>query len=54
VRVLVFALAAALAVTACGRAPALPPQPKLVILGFDGLDPELVKQYMDAGHMPAF
>jgi len=29
-------------------------KPKLVILGFDGLDPDLVRQYMAAGQMPAF
>jgi predicted AlkP superfamily phosphohydrolase/phosphomutase len=53
-RVLVFAVAAAVALGACSRAPEPPNRPKLVILGFDGLDPDLVKEYMDAGHMPAF
>ena len=27
---------------------------KLVILGFDGMDPDLVKQWMDAGRLPTF
>ena len=53
-RVLVFALGAALAVVSCGRAPEPVNRPKLVILGFDGLDPDLVKEYVEAGHMPAF
>jgi hypothetical protein len=53
-RVLGFAVAAAIALSGCGRAPDPPNRPKLVILGFDGLDPDLVKEFMDAGHMPAF
>ena len=53
-RVLGFAVAAAIALSACGREPEPPKRPKLVILGFDGLDPDLVKEYMDAGHLPAF
>ena len=27
---------------------------KLVIIGFDGMDPDLLKQWMDAGHLPTF
>ncbi len=49
-----LAAAVALAVAACGRTPAPADRPKLVILGFDGLDPDLVRQYVDEGHMPAF
>jgi predicted AlkP superfamily phosphohydrolase/phosphomutase len=40
-------------VFACGRS--APPEKfaqKLVILGFDGLDPDLVKKWMDAGELP--
>ena len=29
-------------------------RPKLVVLGFDGMDPDLVRQFVDAGQMPAF
>ena len=53
-RQLAFAIAATLALTGCSRAPAPVDRPKLVILGFDGLDPDLVKEFMDAGEMPAF
>jgi predicted AlkP superfamily phosphohydrolase/phosphomutase len=53
-RLLALAVAAVIALGACGRAPDPPNRPKLVILGFDGLDPELVKQFMDAGHLPTF
>ena len=38
----------------CSRAPVDSGRPKLVILGFDGLDPALVQQYIKDGHMPAF
>jgi predicted AlkP superfamily phosphohydrolase/phosphomutase len=50
----VAALALAFPLAGCGRAPDAPPRPKMVILGFDGLDPDLVKEYIDAGRMPAF
>jgi len=49
-----LALLAALALSACSRAPEDSGRPKLVILGFDGLDPDLVDEYIKAGHMPAF
>jgi predicted AlkP superfamily phosphohydrolase/phosphomutase len=53
------ALAACLAIAvissaSCAKAPAESGRPKLVILGFDGLDPDLVRQYVDAGQMPTF
>ena len=51
---LLLAAAAACAPAACSDTPAGPPRPKLVILGFDGMDPELLQQYMNDGHMPAF
>jgi len=49
------ALACGLAVgwTACAR-PAPPARQKLVILGFDGLDPTLLDLYLERGEMPAF
>jgi len=47
--VLVLSVAAA-----CSRTPPESNRPKLVILGFDGLDPKLVREYVDAGQMPAF
>ena len=40
-------------VAACG--PRRPPQKfqqKLVILGFDGMDPRLVRKWMDEGKLP--
>jgi predicted AlkP superfamily phosphohydrolase/phosphomutase len=46
-------LVAGAGLLACGRG--RPPekfQQKLVILGFDGMDPRLVQQYMDAGRLP--
>jgi predicted AlkP superfamily phosphohydrolase/phosphomutase len=39
---------------ACSTPPQPSDRPKLVILGFDGLDPDLVRQYIADGHMPAF
>ena len=54
-RALVIALAVAVSLgVACRRAPARSGHPKLVILGFDGLDPALVARYVEAGQMPAF
>jgi predicted AlkP superfamily phosphohydrolase/phosphomutase len=53
-RVLVAAIALALAGGACRRDPEPSGRPKVVILGFDGLDPDLVHEYMSAGMMPAF
>jgi hypothetical protein len=41
------------ALAGCGAATVID-RPKLVILGFDGLDPDLVRQFMDAGQMPTF
>ena len=40
---------------ACSRPSAPPPQKfsqKLVVLGFDGLDPDLVREWVAAGHLP--
>jgi predicted AlkP superfamily phosphohydrolase/phosphomutase len=47
-------LAMALAFTACGGPSVAPDsgKPKLVIIGFDGLDPDLVREYMAAGQLP--
>lgn len=47
---------AGLALTLAACAGSTPPveRPKLVILGFDGLDPDLVQQYVDAGQLPTF
>src|SRR6187200_2057667 len=54
-RALMIALACAVSLgVACRRAPASSGHPKLVILGFDGLDPALVARYVEAGQMPAF
>src|SRR5579859_6079769 len=46
-------LAACLAVASCGRG--RPPervQQKLVVLGFDGMDPRLVRRFIDEGKLP--
>src|SRR5688572_30176292 len=48
----VVALAAAIA-CGSGDAPSRYSQ-KLVILGFDGMDPDLLKQWIDAGRLPTF
>ncbi len=53
-RQLAIVLSMSVALSACGRTPEGPARPKMVILGFDGLDPDLVKEYLDAGQMPAF
>ena len=47
---LVLALAAGL--SCGGKAPQHTGKPKLVILGFDGMDPDLVREYMAAGQLP--
>jgi predicted AlkP superfamily phosphohydrolase/phosphomutase len=44
----------AIALPACTAPPADAGRPKLVILGFDGLDPDLVQQYVKARQMPTF
>jgi predicted AlkP superfamily phosphohydrolase/phosphomutase len=46
-------LAAAFLLSACS--PDLPPaEQRLIILGFDGMDPALVRQWMDDGSLPNF
>ena len=50
-------LAAAAAVFLVGCADAPPSstyQQKLVIIGFDGMDPDLAKRWMDEGKLPTF
>jgi predicted AlkP superfamily phosphohydrolase/phosphomutase len=47
-------LLTATALAGCGREAQVSNRPKLVILGFDGLDPDLVRQFIADGHMPAF
>ncbi len=49
-----FALfvALALAVSCAGTAPAHTGKPKMVILGFDGMDPDLVREFMAQGQLP--
>ncbi|MBA3296904.1 MAG: alkaline phosphatase family protein [Acidobacteria bacterium] len=56
-RVTTVILAAALGagVIACNRGPSKSQYTqKLVILGFDGMDPDLLKQWIDAGRLPTF
>ncbi len=48
-------LAAAAVTLACAGAPGpRPPARRLVVLGFDGLDPALVERWMNAGRLPHF
>lgn len=50
-----LAAAASLGIVACGQD--APPQrytQKLVILGFDGMDPDLVREWIDQGRLPTF
>ena len=50
-----LAAAAAALLAACGDTPAPSPRAqKLVILGFDGMDPDLVREWMDQGRLPTF
>ncbi len=52
---LLLAILAALTVARCSSGP--PPRnvpQKLVVLGFDGMDPHLLKKWMDEGAMPNF
>jgi len=50
-----LAAAASLSLLACNRsAPASKYAQKLVIIGFDGMDPDLVRQFIDAGKLPTF
>lgn len=49
------AAALALLLSACGEAPPpVPAQSRLVVLGFDGMDPQLVERWMDEGLLPEF
>ena len=55
VTALTLAAAAALSIVACNRQPAASQySQKLVIIGFDGMDPDLVRQWIDAGRLPTF
>jgi hypothetical protein len=45
--------AAACSWTACSR-PATSDRPKLIVLGFDGMDPTLLDVFLKRGEMPAF
>ena len=55
VTALALVATASLAVLACsGSAPATRYSQKLVIIGFDGMDPDLVRQFIDAGKLPTF
>ena len=51
----VLAVATSLSLLACnGSTPASQYSQKLVIIGFDGMDPDLVRQWIDAGKLPTF
>jgi predicted AlkP superfamily pyrophosphatase or phosphodiesterase len=50
---LMLAVGASAAMAACNRKPrAVVTGPKLVIIGFDGMDPDLVRRYIAEGRMP--
>ena len=50
----VIAAAASVMAVACGgTAPQSQYKQKLVIIGFDGMDPDLVREFMDQGQLPA-
>ena len=53
-RIALVLAVAALAIPWCAREPQDTGRPKLVILGFDGLDPDLVQQYVKERQMPNF
>jgi predicted AlkP superfamily phosphohydrolase/phosphomutase len=51
----VVAAVASVSLLACsGSTPATQYSQKLVIIGFDGMDPDLVRQWIDAGKLPTF
>ncbi|HQX83765.1 MAG TPA: alkaline phosphatase family protein, partial [Vicinamibacterales bacterium] len=54
--VLCGAMALLALASACGQTPASPDagRKKLVIIGFDGMDPDLVREFMAAGQLPNF
>jgi predicted AlkP superfamily phosphohydrolase/phosphomutase len=52
-RRIVILLLSCLVAVSCQRTPQLKsPQQKLIVLGFDGVDPDLLKDWMAAGHLP--
>ncbi len=51
-RKLALVLALAVAASCGGNAPAHTGKPKMVILGFDGMDPDLVRDFMAQGLLP--
>ncbi len=51
-KLVVVLLAVAAGISCGGRAPVHTGKPKLVILGFDGMDPDLVREYMAQGQLP--
>ncbi len=38
----------------CGTGEAMAPQNKMIVMGFDGMDPQLLTQYMHEGRLPNF
>jgi predicted AlkP superfamily phosphohydrolase/phosphomutase len=55
VTAMLVAIALAFGFAACGsRAKSSGYTQKLVIIGFDGMDPDLLKQWIDAGRLPTF
>ena len=52
-RVAVAALVGLTVLAGCGGEPE-PAEQRVVILGFDGMDPVLAQRWMDAGKLPTF
>ncbi len=52
-RYALLALGIAILAVACSR-PFAPVQKKVIVLGIDGLDPQLLKKFMDEGKLPHF
>ncbi len=53
-RTFCLALISALMLVACGEKPPRTVASRLIILGFDGMDPKLAQQWMDDGSLPNF
>lgn len=49
-----LAIAAATLLAGCGDAPQAPAEKRIVILGFDGMDPAIAQRFMDEGKLPNF
>ena len=53
-RVIGVALATLLICAGCAKAPPVPARSRLIVLGFDGMDPNLTDKWMADGSLPHF